>query len=95
MGLAALIDWFKLDDMEDQISFDTPVKYKCRYKMVVTKNYGLPQVRQRRYMFVYRPDQLEDEGLCNQDIGDLWEELMEILEEPVVFSLTSFFTEAK
>jgi site-specific DNA-cytosine methylase len=89
VGLTGLADILELNIAEDEITFETPVQYRCRFEKVVTNHYGLPQVRQRKYMFVYKPEEFEEE-FAGQDIGELWVELMEILQDPVVYSLTSF-----
>ena len=95
LGLSGLIELLGLNIAEDQLSFETPVKYRCHYKKVDTKLYGLPQVRNRRYMFVYQEKEFCDVKVGGPgNIGRLWEELLEVLEDPVVYSLTSFLPKA-
>ncbi|KAL7533584.1 hypothetical protein ACHAXR_005329, partial [Thalassiosira sp. AJA248-18] len=54
-----------------------------------TKCYGLPQTRERTYMFVWQPD--EDNAF--DDLGLYWEAIVKYLASPVRHSLESFILE--
>ena len=41
---------------------------------VDTKKYGVPQTRNRKYMFAWRPDVAPLQGVA--DVGERWEQLM-------------------
>lgn len=54
-----LDDLFKYTDMckeTDTIVFKTPVTYCTHLLSVDTKDFGLPQTRQRKYLFVWQPE---------------------------------------
>lgn len=53
---------------------------------VDTKDFGLPQTRQRTYMFVWRPD---DDDISD-DLGEYWKQIVESLKSPVRHALSSF-----
>ena len=90
MKTCSLEDLIKANHMnakEDILVFDTPCMYCTCIQKVDTKNYGLPQTRQRTYMFVWKPDNPKD---YNDDLGLYWQALVKFLESPVRHSLEAF-----
>ncbi|CAE8677271.1 unnamed protein product, partial [Polarella glacialis] len=69
----------------DSLVFDTEEQgYFTHVVKVDSKNYGLPQTRQRGYMFVWH----KSEG--GSELGPLWEELVGFMQHPVRYSLPNF-----
>jgi len=72
---------------DDTLVLQTECTYCTHIVKVDTKDYGLPQTRQRTYMFVWRPD---DDDNVNDDLGEYWEAIVHHLKSPVRHSLESF-----
>jgi hypothetical protein len=79
-----------IDKKNDTLYLETDVVYCTRWLKVDTKEFGLPQTRERTYMFVWQPD---DENV-DDDLGDYWEAVVEYLQFPVRHALESFILEA-
>lgn len=64
------------------------MKKKARYctqlVRIDTKEYGLPQTRNRRYLFIWRSDDPDD------DLGEYFQEILEHLKTPLLYSMDSF-----
>jgi hypothetical protein len=78
-----------IDKATDTLVFETPCTYCTHLFKVDSKLYGLPQTRQRVYMFVWRP---ENENF-NDDLGDYWEAIFRFLESPARNSMEAFILE--
>lgn len=72
---------------KDLLVFDTPCTFCTAVLNVDTKHFGLPQTRQRTYMFVWQP---EDPANYTDDLGEYWKAMFKYLESPVKHSLESF-----
>lgn len=72
---------------QDMLVFDTPCTFCTAVFKVDTKDYGLPQTRQRTYMFVWQP---RDPTNYTDDLGDYWQAIFKYLQSPVKHSLESF-----
>lgn len=73
---------------KDMLVFDTPCTFcTAIFNRVDTKLYGLPQTRERTYMYVWQPD---DPTNYNDDLGEYWDAIFKYLESPVKHSLESF-----
>ncbi|GMH56832.1 hypothetical protein TrLO_g11280 [Triparma laevis f. longispina] len=68
----------------DYLIFEKPCQYKTHLVKVDTKDYGLPQTRQRCYLLVYKTDEDDD------DLGYYYEHLVRHLKEPVKHPLEAF-----
>jgi hypothetical protein len=88
-SLEDLMKFNQISKASDTIVFDTPCCYCTKVIKVDTKDFGLPQTRQRCYMLVWRPTN----DNINDDLGDYWEQVVEFLQEPAVHSLESFLLE--
>ena len=77
---------------KDTLVFETPGTYHTHYIKVDTKKFGLPQTRNRTYMFVWQT-QLADGTFEPDDLGVYWEQLVRFLESPVRHSLEAFLLE--
>ena len=75
---------------DDTLVFETGVTYCAHYMKMDTKEYGLPQTRNRTYLFVWQPDNEE----FDDDLGEYWEAIVKFLKSPVRHSLESFLLEA-
>lgn len=71
----------------DTLVFKTPSTYNSCIVKVDSKNYGLPQTRQRTYMFVWKVDK---KGDYDDDLGLYWQAIVKYLESPVKHSLDAF-----
>ena len=56
VSLKELVKGAGLDMADDTLVFDLGCVYESQLGKVDSKNYGLPQTRQRGYLFVWRPD---------------------------------------
>ena len=70
----------------DILIFKKPCTYCTVAVKVDTKDFGLPQTRNRTYMFVYK---VED-GKFDDDMGEYFTRLVEHLKSPVKHSLEAF-----
>ena len=84
--LAELMKANGISKKDDTLVFQTECLYKTQILKVDTKDFGLPQTRERTYMFVWRPDHDDIED----DLGDYWMEIVRHLQSPVRHSLQSF-----
>ena len=81
---------------KDTLVFDTGVTYCTKHMKVDTKKFGLPQTRQRVYMFVWQPgdgsggSSNQKDNSLHDDLGEYWEAIVRHLESPVRHSLESF-----
>ena len=85
-SLTELMAHNKIAKANDTLVFKTGVTYCAHFMKVDTKDFGLPQTRQRTYMFVWQPDG----GNINDDLGQYWEAIVASLKAPVRHSLESF-----
>jgi site-specific DNA-cytosine methylase len=69
---------------DDTLVFDVPVSYCTKLISVDTKDFGLPQTRNRKYLFVWQSTNIHD------DLGTYWEAVVEHLQNPVRNSLEAF-----
>ena len=84
VGVEALAAQLGIDGHHALI-FDMPINYHTKVLDMDAKEFGLPQTRTRKYMFIWRPDQFPD-----ADIADLWTELVDFLRVPLKYSIDSF-----
>lgn len=61
------------------------------YLKIHNRSYGVPQTRQRTYMFVWQPS-TDNNGIAksDDDLGLYWEALVKHLKAPVRHSLEAF-----
>jgi site-specific DNA-cytosine methylase len=76
----------KISKAQDTLVFKTDVIYCTQICKTDTKDYGLPQTRNRVYMFVWQPEK----GNVADDLGIYWKAVVEYLKSPVRHSLPSF-----
>lgn len=84
--LTELMKANKISKENDTLVFETECTYCTQIVKVDTKQFGLPQTRERMYMFVWQPD----DGDVNDDLGVYWKTIVEHLKSPVRHSLQSF-----
>ncbi|GKY91341.1 hypothetical protein MPSEU_000106300 [Mayamaea pseudoterrestris] len=73
----------------DTLVFATECTFCTRFVKMDTKKYGLPQTRERTYMFVWRP---KDDDITD-DLGDYWTKIVQHLASPAKHSITAFMLE--
>ena len=81
--LEDLVTYNKISKANDTLVFEVPIKYHTAKIKVDTKDFGLPQTRNRMYLFVWR---VED----GADLGEYWKLIVEHLKSPVRHSLEAF-----
>lgn len=81
--LEDLLKFNAISKENDTLVFDVPIRYNTAKMKMDTKLFGLPQTRNRTYLFVWR----EEEG---NDLGEYWKLLVEHLKSPVRHSLEAF-----
>jgi len=69
---------------DDTLVFETGCTYCTRTAKVDTKDFGLPQTRNRTYMFVWKSEDVFD------DLGEYWAAIVNHLKSPVRHSLDAF-----
>ena len=85
--LKELMDHNKIQKKTDTLVFETGGATFCaHYIKVDTKKYGLPQTRNRVYMFVWQPE----DGNIKDDLGMYWEAIVKHLQAPTRHSLEAF-----
>ena len=89
--LNELMEHNGISKANDTLVFETGVTYCAHYMKVDTKDFGLPQTRNRTYMFVWQP---ENEDFEDDDLGEYWEAIVSFLQSPVRHSLEAFLLEA-
>ena len=88
--LTELIKHNGIDKKKDTLYIETDVVYCTHHMKVDTKQFGLPQTRERTYMFVWQPE----DGNVDDDLGKYWEAVVNHLQFPVRHALESFILEA-
>jgi len=69
---------------KDTLVLQKKARY-CTYLIKLdTKEYGLPQTRNRKYLFIWRSDDPED------DLGTYFQSIMDHLKTPLLFSMDAF-----
>jgi hypothetical protein len=86
VSLRELLKTNALDKAKGTLVFDLPVTYCTKHIKVDSKKFGVPQTRERVYMFVWQPEG----GKVDDDLGDYWEAIVRHLEAQVRHSLEAF-----
>jgi site-specific DNA-cytosine methylase len=81
--LADLIKENKMSKKDDTLVFDVPMRYLTEKCKVDTTDFGLPQTRNRVYLFVWRAED-------GEDLGGYWKQIVEHLKSPVRHPLEAF-----
>lgn len=68
----------------DTLVLEKKARYHTHLVRVDTKKYGLPQTRNRKYLFVWRSDD------PNDDLGKYMQEIMDYLKTPLLNSMDAF-----
>lgn len=69
---------------EDILVMEKKARYKTHLIRLDTKHYGLPQTRNRQYLFVWRTDDPSD------DLGEYFQLIMDHLKTPLLHSMEAF-----
>ena len=94
-SLSELATANKIDKKMGTLVLDRAIAYSAKMCKLDTQNYGLPQTRERTYMFVWQPLQQPPKGLFDIDnLGDYWEAVVQHLQSPLQFSLDAFLLES-
>jgi hypothetical protein len=88
-SLTDVLKTYGINKATDTLVFETPCAYCTHTMKVDSKLYGLPQTRQRVYMFVWRPEK----DNVNDDLGDYWEAIFQFLQSPARNSMEAFILE--
>ena len=84
--LAELVQANGISQAKDTLVFETGVTYCAQTVKVDSKDFGVPQTRNRTYLFVWRPD---DDNISD-DLGEYWKAIVEHLKSPTRHSLDAF-----
>ena len=74
----------KINLEEDTLVMEKKARYCTQFVKVDTKHFGLPQTRNRGYLFIWRSDDPED------DLGTYFKEIVEHLKTPLLQSMEAF-----
>jgi site-specific DNA-cytosine methylase len=88
--LKELMQENKINKQTDTLVFHMPVTYCAHFTKVDSKNFGVPQTRQRTYMFVWQPSVDSKGNAIDEDLGKYWEAVVKHLQSPVRRSLEAF-----
>ncbi|CAJ1936311.1 unnamed protein product [Cylindrotheca closterium] len=68
----------------DTLVLDKKARYCTHLCKLDTKEYGLPQTRNRKYLFIWRSDEPDD------DLGEYFQEILDHLKTPLLHSMDAF-----
>ena len=74
----------KINLETDTLVLKKKARYATRLVKLDTKDYGLPQTRNRKYLFIWRSDSPDD------DLGEYFHEILQYLEAPLLHSMDAF-----
>ena len=83
-SLGQLAKKHKIKLSEDTLILEKKARYCTHLCKVDTKLYGLPQTRQRKYLFIWRSDDPDD------DLGEYFQEILDHLKTPLLHSMEAF-----
>lgn len=86
-SLSDLINANAISKADDTLVFKTDSTYCTQTAKVDTKDFGLPQTRNRTYMFVWK---VEGDDDIYDDLGDYWDAVVNHLKSPVRHALDAF-----
>mmetsp|Transcript_16535 Transcript_16535/g.18851 ORF Transcript_16535/g.18851 Transcript_16535/m.18851 type:complete len:2158 (+) Transcript_16535:163-6636(+) len=69
---------------KDTLVLEKKARYSTHLCKIDTKLYGLPQTRQRKYLFIWRADDPDD------DLGEYFQEILNHLRTPLFHSMEAF-----
>jgi len=69
---------------KDTLVMEKQARYCTHLAKVDTKQYGLPQTRNRKYLYVWRSDDPDD------DLGEYFQEILDHLQTPLLHSMDAF-----
>eukprot|EP00536_Pseudo-nitzschia_multiseries_P006390 jgi/Psemu1/192957/e_gw1.134.12.1 len=74
----------KINLNKDTLILEKKARYCTHLCKIDTKLYGLPQTRQRKYLFIWRSDDPDD------DLGEYFQEILDHLKSPLLHSMEAF-----
>ena len=74
----------KINLERDTLVMEKKARYCTHLCKVDTKEYGLPQTRNRKYLFIWRSDDPDD------DLGEYFQEILDHLKTPLLYSMDAF-----
>ena len=86
-GLVTLKEMAKkhgIDLDADTLVMEKRIRYCTHLCKVDTKDYGLPQTRNRKYLFIWKSDNPDD------DLGEYFQEILDKLKTPLLHSMEAF-----
>jgi hypothetical protein len=84
VNLGQLAKTHRINMDEDTLVLEKKARY-CTYLVKLdTKDYGLPQTRNRKYLFVWLSDDPDD------DLGSYFQEILDHLKTPLLHSVEAF-----
>ena len=82
--LKELAKLHKINLERDTLVMRKKARYCTHLIKLDTKQYGLPQTRNRKYLFLWRSDDPDD------DLGEYFEQIMKFLETPLLYPMEAF-----
>ena len=93
--LSELVAANKIEKKMGTLVLDRAVAYFAKMCKLDTQHFGLPQTRERTYMFVWQSLQQPQRGhFDTDDLGDYWEGVVKYLKTPLRYSLDAFVLES-
>lgn len=74
----------KINLNQDTLVMKKQARYCTHLCKIDTKNYGLPQTRNRKYLYIWRSDEPDD------DLGEYFQEILDHLQTPLLHSMDAF-----
>eukprot|EP00977_Amphora_coffeiformis_P008978 scaffold2033_cov164-Amphora_coffeaeformis.AAC.17 len=84
INLGELAKKHKISLEVDTLVMEYKVNYCTHLCKLDTKDYGLPQTRNRKYLYIWRSDNPED------DLGEYFQEIIDHLKTPLLHSMDAF-----
>lgn len=73
----------------DELLFAMPVAYEAKVIQVDSKQFGLPHTRNRKYLLAWKAGHF-GEGLCEEAVGEHWQELVKGLQTELEHPIEAF-----
>ena len=84
LSLGQLARKHKINLEADTLVMEKKARYCTHLCKLDTKDYGLPQTRNRKYLFIWRSDKPDD------DLGEYFQDIMDHLKTPLLHSMDAF-----
>jgi len=82
-----------IDLEQDTLVLYKKARYCTHLCKIDTKEYGLPQTRNRKYLFIWRCSD-EEEHISGDDLGTYFQQILDHLKTPLLYSMDAFLLQS-